>query len=293
MKALLLILTLLASGQSQAADTALPQKHAKLIIKITQGKQLWYFGGLGTPQSFTDGATQVTLTALGKTQGTFKWEVIAGADKVHFEGDTASVTKTDDNSVLATGIAASTLPKDVTIRLTYGSQSTTKKIDVRAPFKFKILTPPALDFGRGDWPCDIQNPTNQGSTGYVSFIAYDILDQFGGPVKNAGGTEFLGTKSDKQSNNWAAGTAFPFQGADGGVADAVCVPRNKQDGTLNSPAPQAPSSLVDANPIDVTPQQWFIGSALAGNGVLVQKDDIYRYIDHARHKNIISPVPAP
>lgn len=273
----------------------LPQKSTKLIIRITQGSQLWYFNGFAAPTGFTDGSTQITLTASGRTTGTFKWDVIAGADKVHLEGDTTSVTKTNVNTVVATGIGASTLAKDVTIRLTYGTQTATRKLEVRTPHRLRALVPAGrVDFSRGDPPCDITNPTDQGSGGYVSFIGYEILEQFGGLVRNAGGTELLGAKSDIQTNNWTTGTAFSFSGADGGIVDAICLPRTRADGVPFSPAPQSPplnpSSISDVNPIDVTPQQWIIGSLLQGNNVLVQTNNITRYIDHARHKNIVSPV---
>jgi len=277
LKALFFILTVLV-GQSHAADTVLPQKHAKLIIKVTQGKQLWYFGGWTPPDSFTDGATDVTLVASGKTQGTFKWDITQGSSKALFDGDIASVTKTDDNSVLLKAKGLSAGKGDVWVRLTFGTQTATRKIEVRGP---KLLEPAGFADSEAGDPC-----TTNGTAGWRSGIIYNIRNQFGELVKNAGLNEVIGSQVAVESpNNWPPGAPYQTAAEAGQFFDLLCV-----SGPF-TPTPQVPGSTLSTRLIDKIAQTWYSGSLLTGGGVKIQTNNAYRYIDHGRHADIVSPVP--
>ncbi len=264
--------------QVSAADTALPRKSTKLIIKITQDKKLWFFGtGVTTPSGFTSGATQVTLTASGRTTGTFKWDVVAGADKVKLEGGGASITKTDDNTLNVTSVAPSVSKSDVSIRLTYGAATATKKLEVRAP---KSFTPVTTADAAAGLTC-----TADGDVGWRSGIVYTVNDNVGGVVPNVPVNETIGQKTSVETNNW--GVPAPFAtGTDGNAQffDLVCV-----TGISFTPQPQVPGNPLSSRLIDKVGQAWFVGSTTPGVGIRVQSDNAARFIDHGRHVDITSP----
>jgi hypothetical protein len=283
LKAGLLILMLLLSKEAVADNTNLPQKTAKLIIKITQGKKLWYFGGVSAPITFTDGDTTVMLTAMGQTQGTFKWDIIAGTDKVSLENGVQSVTKSNDNTLFVKSLAPSVTKNDVTIKLTFnGTQSANFSFEVRAPKRLVRL--PSLDqnFGRG-LGCFVS-----GVLGWESDIGYQVQNQFNEAVKNASVNETFGAESDPVANNWGgAPTPGNSAAADGTFADALCI-----TGPGLSPQPIPPPSNpsnFSTQPIQSFVQHWFSGSATNGQGVQVQTDAATFFIDHGAALNITTP----
>lgn len=275
------LLAAFCAGASYATslDTPLPQKSAKLIIKITQGKQLWYFGGLPKPSSFTFGDVEIALTALGRTQGTFQWDVIAGADKVELEGGVSSLTKTNDNTVMVKSKKASgSTPKDVSIRLTYNGSKATKKFEVRAP---KQMDSEVIGDHAAGLTC-----TSDGSLGWRSGIAYTLRDQYGAIVPNVPVNETLGPKTNIESNNWPMTTSGMTTATDenGQFGDLLCV-----TGLVN-PQPQVPGSpTLSARLIDKVGQGWFVGDTTSGVGVRVQSNNASRFIDHGRATEITSP----
>lgn len=270
----------LAVSPAIGANTTLPQKAAKLIIKVTQGKQLWYFGGQPKPASFTDGDTEVTLTAVGKTQGTFRWDVTAGADKATLEGDVTSIAKSNDNAVkLASKKASGATPGDVSIRLTYGTGKATRKLEVRAPQRFTPVR--AADAGAG-FACTVD-----GSAGWRSGIVYILRNQYGEPVRNLSVNETIGQKTSVEANNWPV--PGPFGTVTDGVGeffDLLCV-----TGISFTPQPEAPNSPLSSRLIDKVAQSWFAGSGTPGSGIRVQTNNASRFIDHGRHTEITSPAP--
>jgi hypothetical protein len=255
------------TGQAQVPVT---------VINIAKDKQLWYFNGQNPP--VTGGGITITLTAQGAASGQYQWDVTAGTDKVNFENNATSITKTDVNTVVVKSLKGSAALGDVTIRLTFNGVAIPDfTTEVRTPKKLRATG--TQDNGRGAG-CSVA-----GTQGWQSFINYDILNQFDELVQNAGINEQFGAKTNTETNNWPIPTQGGFAASTGTFADNMCITT-----TIFTPNPLPPQSPLSARQIDKIVQKWFSGSTTPGGvGVQVQTDDFTRFIDHGRHLSITNP----
>ena len=140
-------------------DEKEPDKTPHVSIKGT-GPLLLY------KETATSGSPHLTLQGVGQPpDGTFRWSVLAGAEKIKFESDV------NQSSIAVRAIRRSDIPEDVVLELTY----TTSDGDATAEAPLTVHTPDSA----------IRVSTNTTlfngpiEYGYDFTVRYRILDQFG------------------------------------------------------------------------------------------------------------------
>jgi hypothetical protein len=249
---------------------------APLAAQVNQDHDLWFVcNATNHPLP-----TTATLTVQNPNNARmFTWVVTAGRDKVAFSNGRDTIN-TNVNTVEIRSLAASTAMNDVTINVNFAvANNVNHMLTVRAP---RSLRPGNItDDGRGA-SCAVG-----GNQGYLSRIGYEILDQFAANTGNAGINEQLGNKTNDQQNNWPVPREGGTNTPGGRFADRVCITTNRF-----MPNPTPPQNPLTNNRVDRIPQTWFAGddtNAANHTGCRVQTNDIQRFIDHARHINIVSP----
>jgi hypothetical protein len=256
------------------------------VITITQSQPLWWFNGQN-PDGFTDGATKITLTANGETKGTFRWDFTKGATKASFPQGQTSATLIDSNTVGVVSKDVSTQGNDVTVTLTYtspGGQVSKKTYSFSVDAPFKLITPQGQNTATvGASAC---KPFATGTAGYRTQVPYQIISKLGNVVKNIPVNEVFDetTVVNFQDNDWAVPTEGAITTPNGSFVDAIC----RVDG---DPHPLPPQTPLTNNKVDQIPQFWFVGGLQNGFGVVVQTNNLVRFVDHGAHSTIVSPVP--
>ena len=261
---------------------------------------LWWFNGVN-PDGYS---TDITLEASPSGDPPYTWSVTGNANEVTFLPHQSVVTTTtSDNKVTIYAAAASCEPND--IQVTVSTQGVTS-----APFPLSILTPHSLLFlTQEDHP--------DATLGYLSDIYYRILDQFGKDSLShriylnekwttPDFTCVYKTSTGDCAANWpkpiedecSANTECPFPLPPNDWADEIGgVPLANVPPPVPTPtSPSLGSNLLTCDSpkqtlVQYWPGQWWIGSATPGDGVLVQENNWYRFINHGRHCDIVSPVP--
>ena len=140
-------------------------------------------------------------------------------------------------------------------------------------------------------PDTLGNYGTQGYEAYIYYVAWGLCTGKG-VLATYSLNEQFSTETDIVPNNWphdATGLTLPLGNsvwADhvGIAAGPGCLPGNT---TTCSPVPlNAGSSTTDVQNVL---QAWRIGSASSGSGIVVQRNSLDRYIDHAVHLGIVSP----
>ncbi len=235
------------------------------VFQVTQTKKLWWFNG-EDPANYD---ITITLQAKGLNppQGTYKWDVTQGTDKVDFENNSDTITKTDADLVTVKSTGKSSTEDDVVIKFTYnGNWITNHALTVYAPDHLMHT---------GDTDTDW-------FSGYVSKIWYETHDRFHNTLtSNLDNNENFTSApvSDYTGETWGWGTAG------GGTVD----PSNWYDRIQRSnpndyPTPQNPQSPLGNTKIDHRLGDWYFGSATPGQGVKVATTKWQIYRDHGRHE---------
>ena len=248
-----------------------------LVLWAWYDYDLWWFNG----ESPANYHVTITVTAQGATTGTFKWQVIAGGDKVNLNNggdDSDTIIATDDNTVVVKSTAPSTSLNDVTIRFTYNNVFVQDlSLTVRAPDNLEHLNDDDDDWGDG----------------WRTTISYRIRDQFNQVLpQNVPWNEDIDgngqysndtTVSNAAVSDWE-GENWPW-GQENGV---ITNPNNAQDVFVRSGASATPPT---ENPhggnvkVDHVPQgKLRVGSATIGRGVIVRNLVWQTYRDHGRHE---------
>jgi hypothetical protein len=269
-----------------------PAASVTVTPAISQDKALWYFGqGVPTPTGFTLGATSATLTANGRTAGTFKWTITNGTSKMTLENGSSTITKTNSNTVGINSTSFSTATNDVTVQLLYtpsgGSQmpAFNLSLTIDSPYKLVSNGSPVNKGISAAGTCDANY--TPGTDGYLSAIPYTIKSFTGLTITNAPVNEFLGSPSNPTTNDWPANVAESFTAKPGTFSDYLC--NAGQNGAL-SPQPLVPQNPLTSTLIRYMPQVWSVGDLTTGFGVEVQSDTLNLFIDHGTHNPITSPV---
>lgn len=255
------------------------------VLNVQMDHDLWWFNGEDPQGGYF---ITSTLTATPVTTGTFKWDVITGADKVNLNNggaDSDSITATDDNTVIVKSTAASkaaaAVRKDVRIRLTYNGVATKDfQLAVFAPHRQVHLN-------------DVDSPNGGG---YTSDISYELRDQFnrrlpfnvpwnedidGNGVQSNAATVSAAAISDWRGENWGWGAE-----GSGTVSPAAATDRIGRPGFPGAiPAAQNPQAPLGNQRVDHSPGgAWRVGSLTAGRGVVVANCVWQIYRDHGRHR---------
>jgi hypothetical protein len=126
--------------------------------------------------------------------------------------------------------------------------------------------------------------------GYDSFLNYTIKDNLSAklPSSIALNENWTSPVSNDYTNaNWRRQDPGNLTSTDSTFADHIggeyfSLPAN--------PTPSCPPPL-GSTPVQHWGQEWRVGSSTPGSGARVQTDNIQKYLDHARHTNIVSPAP--
>jgi len=251
----------------------------EIILTTTNDYGLWWFNGENADNYGESG----TLTAQGtiEEEGTFQWDVIAGADKVDLNygyTDADSIT-TPINTVTIKSTGASVTSNDVTVKLTYN-------YTVVVQTNFTVYTP------KEEIETSVihTNWTFEGHTnGYESQHYFEIRDQLNNllPDKielNENWTE-TAQNDYTPANTWTQCVEYVWQGED--MADpfeTIDYLRQCWGETNDIPNTQNPQTP----PGNVKVYHWtgehYAGSQINSNGVKVLTKEWQYYQDHGRRE---------
>ncbi|MGA2139349.1 MAG: hypothetical protein ABSH14_10850 [Verrucomicrobiia bacterium] len=264
------ICEIIGHGPGSADITATDHKGCKAtrtvtIIQLTSSQSdLWWFNG-ATPANY---ALSTVLTAVGTTTGTFRWDIVSGADKVILSKGTtsgSSITVNDDNTVNLTTIGFSTAPRDVVVQFSYnGRPTSTKSFTVSVPMSATLM----LGF-----PVDVPY-----LLGYKSTYRFIIADYFGNPMPNPlQMNEVFGSwVPDQPNSSWPSPTwtptttlaATPDEFGDVYGASVAYIPLIYYPSTVCPTCPNADEHVKHAQ------QLYYAGSLSAGQGVLIDAHNV-------------------
>jgi len=253
----------------------LPAYASAKVVTITGPQTVWWFNGQN-PSGYT---TSVELTANPAGQSQYTWAFSAGSDKATFSGQSG-------NTINLTGKALSVAPGgDVKVKVTVKFSDNSTKTSADFPITV-----------RG--PRSLVNPTVEDNYdqdyGYDSLFTYIIRDNLS--VNMPSSVEYnenwtTAVQNDLQGNNWRRQDPPP----PGSIAFNSILQDEIQGEAIGLPAIPTPSAPCGpprcTQKIQHWGQEWRVGSTSPGNGARVQTDTIQKYIDHARHENIVSPAP--
>ena len=271
------------------------------LAKITTGpKSIWWVCGVSGGSLRDTGKLTLENPPLGGflESKPFLWTITAGATELVYSNGKAT-EETTGSWVGVKTLAASAAEDDISANVVvlinqdvgvliaeYREYKATGT--VRTPKQLKRRPDLDHDYGVGT-ACEYPP---SGTDGFLSLIGYEVDDQFGVNTfsqgqSNAGVNEYLGAKTDYQTNNWSVPTAGGSTTPGGVFVDNLCF-----TGAW-TPQPLPPQSPLTNNLVDTIPQTWYAGSSAMpppNQGCEVQTDKIYFFIDHGRHRAIKSPV---
>jgi hypothetical protein len=247
-----------------------------IVFEIEQDYELWWFNG-ENPIYYD---TEVTLTASGLSTGSFEWTVTAGTGKVDLNNggaDSDTITATDDNTVVMKSTAASTSTGGVTVQLEHNGT-------VACTIDTEVYAPDSLDH--------IDNNDINCLDGYMTYVTYTTLDQFGDPLpSDVEMTEYFSTTGQPHDDMTSPVPDWPLPCDCSCPAGGAILPPtwqdgiNALDGVSYTPDPQNPGSPLGSTKVDHWHGSWYVGSTTCGGcGVLVKTLKWQRYLDHARHE---------
>lgn len=250
-----------------------PQTAVTVKPKITGSTStLWWFNGQ-SPSGYT---TSTTLTANPAGAGSYSWSVSQTGTKV-------TLGTNGQSTMQVTSAGWSSTVGDVSMTVTVnGIASDAYILTVRGP---KTLQAGAITDS-----CDA-------TYAYLSIVDYTIIDNLLSPLPSPVPlNEFWASSpacgSSYPSCNWIRGPATGFtttSSAPSSFGDHI-------QGQANGYSPLAvgPSGCstgVGTAVVQFWGQDWRVGSTSPGVGLRVQTDSLQKYIDHAKHNNIITPYP--
>ena len=127
--------------------------------------------------------------------------------------------------------------------------------------------------------------------GYVSYIYYKILDQFG--------ADFPATKiplneifTSETIPDYPGGTNWDITNVPGGAPEPPLKWPDQISGSQQTtPKALPPGVPLGTQKVDHLTGEWRVGSSTPGKGVRVQTNTWQKYQDHAIHTDIVSPAP--
>jgi len=226
---------------------------------------VWYFNGQ------SPAAYEMSITLTSSAGSATQWAITAGGTKIRLSTTTGSST-----SVTSTGTDFSSSPGDisVTATVTIGEQQFTSD-----PFYITSRTPYRLvPNGGATTDCD-------STWGYVSHVPYIMQDQLLDPLTYSVGINeswTTGPVADYPGTNWPQSTAIGGQSTGAQFQDDI-------QGELDSYFPIA-SCNGSSTTVQHWGQEWWVGTQTSGSGTPIQTDTFQKYINHADHESITSPV---
>jgi len=285
---------------SATAGGASPPATATIIgYRFQQGPdKLWWFGTYtqgGQPITVPTYPRNATLTAAGiPPNGTFRWEVTQGTDKVDLKSgavtENSIITVNNSNAVTLVSTAASPeatqVTYDISIELKHNGVS-------RGTFWTVVFTPKHLvHLSNSDQDYSVlPTPPHPDVPGFYTKITYEIQHQFGEKLGTAllawnedfndDGQHVVSGVTDRggAGDNWAWGTEAGFDVDPGDAFDEI----TRGDPPCSNPPAQ--NAGLGPDKVDHEVGSWHVGSYLIGEGVRVKQNckwQIYR--DHARHE---------
>jgi hypothetical protein len=252
---------------------------------------LWWFNG-AVPRLYDVGKylPQLNLTT-GLPEGTFKWSVTKGADKVTFvenKTEKGSVTLGTDG-VFVRSKGPSHSHNDVSLQVEHTAKGA-KKAETY-PIEMEVRAPERLIPGK--------TTDSARDAGFESRFEYTLKDNFGDPVP------YLDYNEDFGSELWDSESAkktstFPPRKKGSGITDGAAIlddtfsiAATREEAAKVVPPITNPHSPLSKTKIFHFWQKWYAGSFGTGMGVLVQTNTGQFYPDHGRHEDIVSPPAAP
>jgi hypothetical protein len=255
------------------------------ITCVTNSKvcpNLWWFNGV-SPQP----TNYVTTLQAPAGASDYIWTITSGAQYAQFSNSASTIDTKTTNTVKISPSAdpGAEAPPTVTVTV----QATIKGVIVTSnPFTLNLRKPYELEAN------GIVDKTDS-TYGYQSQIHYRILDQTGVVMPFA----------IPLNENFTSGDVSDFPGANW-TLPADCGTSHVCSGTYNpsdwfylvqgaksgsAPPSQHPPTTLGTTTVDHWSGTWGIGDGHPGAGVTVQTNTWQRFQDHARHANIVSPLP--
>jgi hypothetical protein len=234
------------------------------VVSITGPQTVWWFNGQ-TPSGYT---TTITLTATPSGASGYSWAFAQGSDKASFSGQSG-------NTINLSGLKLSASSGDVQVKVTVNGTTSN-------PFALTVQGPKSLVAGQ-------ISDQSDSTYGYSSYMNYTIKDNLGYSLPSSIPLNENWTTSvvnDYAGANWRRGDPGSLTSPDSTFADHVA---GEASGYM--PTATAPQSPLNGTTVQHWGQEWRVGSGTVGSGARVQTDNIQKYIDHARHTNIVTPAP--
>ncbi len=255
----------------------------------TSNRFLTYMGGEAGTYTTDIGTTFSNTVSLkvGATNGATgspTWELVQSSSPAY-----ASLSCTSCSTPTLTALRESDmcLTFNVQIRTSYGGfRSEPLFVAIERPKK--TIKPPGLPdrheaVSGGGYLSTILYLTEGLCTGQGYLRGYKLNETFANidNTVDAGTTNWPliaeGLTLSSTSNLWADTiSAIPGSVCGAGL-DELCVP------TPTSPPPLSSTVVQTAD------QKWYVGSTTAGEGIVIQKDDFRRLINHGDHINVVTP----
>jgi hypothetical protein len=260
--------------------------------------------------------SQITLTATPAGAAQYNWTITNGTNQAAlFDANQSTTYSASTNTVAIDSVIGSAAMSDVVVTVSdtdasgqQSAMSNSFKITVKQPYRDVALTENnGCETSRQQRP----GPYYANTTGYACAIHYRILDQFNDVLPSdillnehfvtapytewSAGQNWLTVLGEGEcgTDHTECGAAHPNDWYDliGIVSNGECDATSQIPTTTCSPVPKDPGTA--AGSVVSWDGIWSVGSRVPGKGVTIQFNEWHRYIDHATHESVISPLDQP
>jgi hypothetical protein len=130
------------------------------------------------------------------------------------------------------------------------------------------------------------SPSCSGQYGYTSTLQYLVQDQLLSalPLNTDYNEQWTTTVTPVAGNNWLRPSETPGTTNGNILFDLISGPGDPSASPL-------PVCTGDSTEVQYWGQEWRLGTQLTGVGPRVQTDTLIRFVNHAEHKPVFSPMP--
>jgi len=252
---------------------------------------LAYFNGVPASYTTANGTfANTVLLAAGAANGAtggitswYQWET--GSHQPYASIPSCATCAT--NTITAQNASDGCGVYNVTVTTNYGGfDSESLYMFIDRPYYLTKPTgqPDTLDdYGTTGYEANIYYEAWGLCTGQGPLASYAFNEQFSTPVTNWVATNnwnYMATGDTNPLGSWVWSDDVKME------AGPYCWPSIPPTTTC-SPVPQNPGSSTSE--VVSVPQAWSVGTTTPGGGIVVQRDSLDRYIDHAEHGSPVSP----
>jgi len=252
----------------------------------TPGETLAFLGGAGGLYTTANGlfanTSSLSAGAANGATGTFTWDLTHSGSQGTY-ASLPSCSNCATNEITALHESDSCLAYNTRVRTNYGGFYSEKM--------YLFIDRPSYTQKPSGVSDTLGNYGPQGFQAFIYYVTWGLCSGQGVLASYSINEEFS-TETNSIANNWPhveGGTALPLSDSIWSdwvaiSAASVCLATPSDTCT---PVPQnAGSGTTLVQKVD---QIWRVGSTIAGSGIVIQRNSLDRYLDHALHSAIVSP----